>query len=270
MLILGSLTMDDRKYFHFDGQLHIPPDRIKEALEFAIRSELNAIAFTNYGNTNPFDCLARNRDDGGLRVIGSSMWDIQQKSGTVLKVSSPEGHIFVLKGEEVKTRQGHVLAWGIDRAIEGRLDIKDTLEMIYHQGGVAVFSHLLVKLFHGCGMDVFDKMYQRFGGYPIGVEKNGQISPLWDIIFGPNRRVLEIAEERGVACFGTSDIHGAYGGQVTNIGARYYTSIPLRHIDPDKMRGSLAEVMISKPEVVQVDGGSNSFLETAIWNLQSL
>jgi hypothetical protein len=160
--------------------------------------------------------------------------------------------------------------WGIEQAIEYGLDIDESLQRTYQQNGVSVFSHLLLGLFHGCGLEVFDEMYRSFKSYPLGVEQNGQISWMWDKIFGSNREVRELAEEREIACFGTSDIHGTYRQEHRKVGSRFHSSLHRDYVDPEKLRESLAEVMTSNPEAVQIEGNSNSLLESILWNVASV
>lgn len=256
--------------FYFDGQLHIPLPRMEETISTAISRGVDALFFTNYGNTANFDYLALNRDSEGRDILAPSLWDIERVSETVLSLSGKDGELYVLKSEEVKTKQGHLLIWGIKESIENGLDIEETLRRTYQQGGVGVFSHLMMGLFHGCGRDVFDGMSGKFKGYPLGVEQNGQIAWIWDKLFGSNRQVKELANEYGLACFGTSDIHGTYIKEHKKVGERYHSSVPKEKIDPKKMRESLADIMLSHPEVVQVEGNTNFLLETVSWNLDSI
>jgi len=257
------------KEFCFDGQLHIPPERIEETLALAINRGLDAVFFTDYGNTDSFNFISAN-DNDKTRVLDSNKWNIEQKSQTLLKLSNQYGNIYVLKAEEIKTRQGHILAWGIKEPIKNGLDIKETFNQIYQQKGIGVFSHLFMTLFHGCAREGFDYVYNHFRSYPLGVEQNGQVGKSWEMIFHPNKKIKELAEEYGVACFGTSDIHGRYLQEHRNIGKRYHSSIPREYIEPDRMTESLAEVMSSRQEVVKVVGDTNSTLETILWNLSSI
>jgi hypothetical protein len=77
--------------FYFDGQLHIPVERIEETISVAMGKGLNALFFTNYGNTTNFDYLVNNRDAEGRQVLTPQNWDVQQKSPTVLKLSNEQG-----------------------------------------------------------------------------------------------------------------------------------------------------------------------------------
>lgn len=256
--------------FYFDGQLHIPARRIEETVSIAIDRGLDALFFTDYGHTGNFDYISANSDAEGKHILTPNKWDIQPKSKTVLELSNENGSTYILKAEEVKTKEGHLLVWGIEEAIENGLGIRETLQRTYQQGGIGVFSHLLMGLFHGCGRDNFNEMYKAFRRYPLGLEQNGQIAWIWDKIFGSNEKVGRLAREHGLACFGTSDIHGAYRKEHKKVGKRYHSSVPRKYIDPEKIKESLAEIMISNPEDIRIEGGTNSLLETILWNLASV
>ncbi len=256
--------------FSFDGQIHIPPERVEATLETAINAGLDAVFFTNYGNTQNFDYLSQNYAVSGRPILEPQDWDIQAVSPVVLKISNQTGGIYVLKSQEAKTKQGHVLLWGVKEPIENGRYLHDVLRKTYAQKAVPVFSHLLVGIFHGCGIRVFDEAYDSFKGYPLGVEKNGQIAASWDVIFGPNRKVEQLAKERGIACLGTSDIHGAYLSEHKKVGSLYYSSVPASYVDPAHLAESLGEILLEHPESVTVGGRANSLLSTVLWNLASL
>jgi len=266
---LDGLTQEGemKEEFTLDGQLHIPTYRVEETLETAIKRGLNAVIFTDYGTTNPYDALRLNKDDEGYAVLDPTRWDHSDISQITMKVSCDKGDIYVIKGEEVKTKQGHLLIWGIKEAIENGVDIEEALKRTYQQGGVAVFSHLVTRLFHGCGEKLFREMYKKFNGQPLGVEQNGQITSRW---ISDNEKVERIARRYNVSCFGTSDIHGRYREEHKKIGLRNYTSIDSSLIDSGFIIESLSEIMLFSPEKIKVGGDTNSLTETFLWNLSSL
>ena len=256
-----------KERFTFDGQLHIPPSRIEETASLAIERGLDALVFTNYGNTANFDYLTSNKDNNGQPILTPNKWDIQSRTPSVLELTTDKGNLYVVRGEEVKTRQGHLLVWATQEPIGNGVDISDALTNTYRQGGVAVFSHLLTKLFHGCGEEVFHAMYSQFQGAPLGVEQNGQIPKRW---MSDNKRVKQLADKYDVACFGTSDIHGSHRQEHRKVGLRNYSSVPSETIDPEQIGESLRTLMISQPQDIQIEGTTNTLTETVMWNLASL
>lgn len=251
------MKMEDR--FYFDGQLHIPSGRVAETLALAIERGLDGIVFTDYGNTEIFENIVQNRNREGREVLGKGL-DRIQRTPTLVEVMGEKGRLFVIKGEEVETKQGHLLAWNIHESIPNGLSIDESVLRVYNAGGIPIFSHLLMRSFHGCGKEVFDAICRKYERSPLGVEQNGQI-PAW---LKTNEKVRMIAERYGVACFGTSDIHGKYLAEHKKVGLRLYTNIP--RIDMDNFTEGLREIMLKRPEEVHVMGVTNSLIETMEWN----
>lgn len=256
----------DKDRFSFDGQLHISTERIEETLSIAIDRNLDAVIFTNYGNTFNFDYLTNNKDEYGKSILNPKEWDIIRRTPSLLELLTEKGNIYLIKGEEVKTKQGHLLVWGIKEAIEDGINIEEALKQAYKQNSVAVFSHLLTKFFHGCGIEIFKEMYKKFQGQPLGLEQNGQIPKCISI----NEKVRELAENYEIACFGTSDIHGYYRQEHRKIGLRNYSSIDKKYIELENMAESLRKIMLNNYMEIQIHGKTNTLTETLLWNLASL
>ena len=51
------------------------------------------------------------------------------------------GKIIVIPGIEVSSKEGHILAYGIDRDIPRGMSIKETIDAIHEAGGVAFAAH---------------------------------------------------------------------------------------------------------------------------------
>ncbi len=62
------------------------------------------------------------------------------------------GILEVIRGIEVSTEKGHVLAYGIDYKIPRDLSIKETIEMIHDLGGIAIAAHPY-RFWSGIGED---------------------------------------------------------------------------------------------------------------------
>ncbi|MEA4977801.1 MAG: PHP-associated domain-containing protein [Methanomassiliicoccaceae archaeon] len=52
-----------------------------------------------------------------------------------------DGRLIVIPGEEVSSKGGHILAYGIDRQIQKGLSIIETIEAIHDAGGIAFAAH---------------------------------------------------------------------------------------------------------------------------------
>ena len=116
--------------------------------------------------------------------------------------------IIVIKGIEVTTSEGHILAYGVDKAIPRNLPIKDTVDLIHEAGGIAVAAHpyrwwsgIGGKNVAGMGFDAIESI-------------NGRSSR------SSNGRALKLAEKLNLPIVGGSDAHTS-----PSVG-RTYTVIP--------------------------------------------
>src|SRR3989338_2010504 len=97
--------------FYFDGQLHIPLYRVRETIDISMKSGLDALFFTGYGDTKNFDCISEDKTSDGSTLLGYE-FGVEQISPVQVRIYSDRGQIEVLKAEEIRTRHGHLLAWG--------------------------------------------------------------------------------------------------------------------------------------------------------------
>ena len=101
----------------------------------------------------------------------------------------------VIVGEEISTRDGHVLAYNIRKAIERDLTPEATIEKIHEQGGFAVAAHP--------------------GRFPSGLKRNiirdlkfdGVESLNGATIPCKNRKAKKLAEKMKIGVIGGSDSH---------------------------------------------------------------
>jgi len=75
----------------------------------------------------------------GLQGIAVTDHDSLQAWRTLRQLRS--GDFMIIPGEEISTKQGHLLALGITQEIEPGLHFLDTIDKIRAQGGIAVASH---------------------------------------------------------------------------------------------------------------------------------
>ena len=63
-------------------------------------------------------------------------------------------------GEEVSTKEGHMLALFIQKRIQPDLSIEKSIELVHEQGGLAIVAHPLNPLFrHSCQREVLDRIF---------------------------------------------------------------------------------------------------------------
>jgi predicted metal-dependent phosphoesterase TrpH len=74
-------------------------------------------------------------------------------------------------GEEVSTKEGHMLALFIEKRIPPRLSIERSIELVHAQGGLAIVAHPLNRIFrHSCQREVLDRIYASDDVWLDGIE----------------------------------------------------------------------------------------------------
>ena len=64
-------------------------------------------------------------------------------------------------GEEISTREGHMLALFIEKRIPADLSIERSIDLVHEQGGLAIVAHPLNPLFrHSCQREVLDRIFE--------------------------------------------------------------------------------------------------------------
>ncbi len=74
-------------------------------------------------------------------------------------------------GEEVSTKEGHLLGLFIEKRVPAGLSIERSIDLIHEQGGLAVIAHPLHRLFrHSCQRDVMDRIHASQDVWLDGIE----------------------------------------------------------------------------------------------------
>lgn len=106
-----------------------------------------------------------------------------------------DGRIIVIPGEEVSSKEGHILAYGIDSHIPRGMSVTDTIDAIHDAGGYAFAAHPY-RWWSGLGEKATLE-------YPFdGVEAANSRSYKRD-----NRKAAELAERIGKPVSAGSDAH---------------------------------------------------------------
>ena len=161
---------------HSDGV-----DSASHVLDWAARIGLDVIAITDH------DVI-----DGALVAAAMSR---QRPRG-------PE----VIVGEEVSSREGHILALFIEKLVPPDLSAAETLEAIHDQGGIAVAAH---PYWRTTGVDYKGRAYglgERIRELDFDAIEviNGGFTPS---MIGANRRAASVAATLGRTTVGGSDAH---------------------------------------------------------------
>ncbi|MDQ6659987.1 MAG: PHP domain-containing protein, partial [Chloroflexota bacterium] len=108
-------------------------------------------------------------------------------------------------GEEINTKEGHLLALFIEKRISPGLSMEQSIDLIHEQGGLAVVAHPLNRIFrHSCPRHVLNRIRTSKNIWLDGVET-------WNASFcgiGANQVAMRANREiYGWAELGNSDAH---------------------------------------------------------------
>jgi predicted metal-dependent phosphoesterase TrpH len=96
----------------------------------------------------------------------------------------------VIVGEEISTREGHLLALFLEQRVPPRLSIERSIELIHAQGGLAVVAHPFNRVFrHSVQRAVMDRILRQPEVHPDGIESlNGSFAGI-----GSSRTAMRLA-----------------------------------------------------------------------------
>src|SRR5215471_18803120 len=108
-------------------------------------------------------------------------------------------------GEEVSTREGHMLALFIEKRIPPDLSIERSIELVHEQGGLAIVAHPFNRIFrYSVQKPVMDRLLRQPELHPDGVETlNGSFAGI-----GSSQTAMRLARTLyGWTELGGSDAH---------------------------------------------------------------
>jgi predicted metal-dependent phosphoesterase TrpH len=152
--------------------------------------------------------------------------------------------LLVVRGTEISTAEGHVLAYGLSSTVPRGLSIDKTIEHIHAAGGIAVAAH--PRRFPS-GMGIRRASQNRFDAIEA---LNGGSSR------GSNKAASRMAERRGLPSVGGSDAH-----KPEEIG-RAFTVIPDARSEEDAVKAILANRST-------VGGRSRNVKETVVYAIET-
>nr|HOP09338.1 PHP-associated domain-containing protein [Candidatus Methanofastidiosa archaeon] len=128
-------------------------------------------------------------------LSGIAITDHNNMEGAI-EAESIETDIVIIKGCEISSLDGHILAYGIEDRIERGLSAADTIDMIKEQGGIAVAAHPFDR--RRCA--VGDRIFQ----LPFDA-----IEALNGHYLNDKGRTMKVCEERSLNVTAGSDAHMA-------------------------------------------------------------
>ncbi|GAC1384538.1 MAG: CehA/McbA family metallohydrolase [Ktedonobacteraceae bacterium] len=147
-----------------------------------------------------------------LDVIALTDHDVIEGSQRMRDLWSKGNYRFdYIVGEEISTKEGHMLALYIEKRIQPGLSMERSIDLVHEQGGLAIVAHPLNPIFrHSCQREVLDRIHTGKDVWLDGVET-------WNASFcgiGANRVAMRLNRELyGWSEVGNSDAHtlGAIG-----------------------------------------------------------
>src|ERR1700686_2434136 len=74
-------------------------------------------------------------------------------------------------GEEISTKEGHMLALYIEKRIQPGLSMERSIDLVHEQGGLAIVAHPLNPIFrHSCQREVLDRIFTERAVWLDGIE----------------------------------------------------------------------------------------------------
>ncbi len=137
------------------------------------KADLHMHSTYSDGSATIEQILEHVQDNTDLDVIALTDHDVIEGSLRARDLWQKKGDYrfdFVV-GEEVSTKEGHLLGLFIEKRIPTGLSIERSIDLIHEQGGLAVIAHPLHRLFrHSCQRDVMDRIHASKDVWLDGIE----------------------------------------------------------------------------------------------------
>jgi predicted metal-dependent phosphoesterase TrpH len=145
------------------------------------------------GESSPREILLHVKKVG---LGGIAITDHNELRGSVEAHKLAKGmDLFTVRGMEVSSSAGHILAYGISEPVPRGLSPEETIERITKLGGVAVAAH---PFRWKNGLDESALLSNRFGAFEA---RNGHS------LKTTNRKIERMASQRNIGITGGSDAH---------------------------------------------------------------
>lgn len=168
--------------------------------------DLHVHSEASFDGKEPIELILEQASDIGLDAVVITDHDEIEASKKACEKASEYGLVGIT-GVEVSTKNGHLLAIGVDERPEKKQSYSETIKEIRESGGVAVVPHPFQRSRHG--------VRKRKIGDPDAIE----IYNSWLITGYRNKRARKYAEKRQIPGVAASDAHS-----LSTIG-RAYTEI---------------------------------------------
>lgn len=143
------------------------------------------------------DCLVHEARERGVGCV--AVTDHDSIEGALTLADRVGDDLRVIVGEEISTRDGHLIGLFLRDLVEPGMSVRQTAEAIREQRGLVVVPHPYNRLFH-CSLG--DRVYDILDLIDVVEVANAQnLSPL------PNRRSARFAHSHGFPAVVGTDVH---------------------------------------------------------------
>ncbi|MDD1654101.1 MAG: PHP domain-containing protein [Methanomicrobiales archaeon] len=162
-----------------------------------LRCDLHVHTDASRDGESTIEDILRRAEAQGLDAI--AITDHDTLSG-VARARGTESRVIVIPGIEISTRQGHLIALGISRAIPPGLDVMETISLARDQGAVTILPHPYHMWRHGAA--------RRAHRAPGAVDAIEVFNSRY-IVGSANRKAARVARKFRKPVVGGSDAHNA-------------------------------------------------------------
>jgi hypothetical protein len=215
----------------FEGHMHVLPENadtnfrlkqkyisvVKKVADVALKKRMHTIIFTDMNHTESFNLLKQNpKQENSYLFDDAYQRDIR---GNKVILTKANESLSIYNGEEIQTKQGDILAWGINKLIKPHKGLDETIEEIFDNGGRVIVPHPMTPtiwgITGGIGYKNLCQTYEKYGDKILIEVLNGQLA-------GPanyfNIQANSIADKIGAKKVGGSDARCFMSNQYNRVG----------------------------------------------------
>jgi len=254
-VLLGDDLSKKDDFARFAGHIHtlawchlpfsVTQSRMLKYIQAAFENEYDFLILTDHDTTKPFEMLHRN---SRLEDTLSSQGYHISRGENHTEINYQGNNLAVYRGQEISTRQGHLLAWFIEQPIKKGRPIIDTAKDIISQGGMVVAAHPYAIL--AMGEKNLRRLHEE--GLLDALEYNATQSP------NTNLKALHFATDNGLPVVSNPDAHLPMnlGDAFTEIDKGFYQSaigdgLPKRLREYIRDPSKITNLHFGKTDVVQ-------------------
>ncbi|MBI2672830.1 PHP domain-containing protein, partial [Candidatus Woesearchaeota archaeon] len=181
--------------------------------------------------------------------------------GKVFYVSYDEKIFAVIKGQEVPTKQGHILTVGGSSEINNYKDMKETIDEAKDKGAIVIADHPYTTLHGGMGEKNLEKYLDQWDAIEVFNAQNINLVPFLLNQKQSNEKARAFARKHNLPSIATSDSH-----RLNEIAVSYITfKERFGVMEPDKLIASLRGIIRNKQfEAIERYNSWGSFVSWAV------